>query len=146
MNELTSQEKGRIKLLDKWVKYTTSEQTQENIDKGNETFLELENILPFKDKYEKERWQDYASWFTNFEDFYDFTKAIITLKEYFIQKERNEYNCDEYGRVNNKKIYTHCCNCGKVVLLKTTTHLLSGQYCKECYNALPPQHKRVLDW
>lgn len=125
------------KLLKVWSEYTTNDQTQENIEKGNQALIELENNLPFKSSYEKERWQDYASWFTCFEDFYNFTLAIINKKDYFIQKECNEYNCDENGYSNeNCDKYIHCNWCGEIDVIGSGFKTNKGYLCGQCIDYL----------
>lgn len=119
------------KLLKEWAKYQGLDQTSENIEKGNKLFLELENNLPFMNSSQKERWQDYASWFTNFDDFYNFTLAIIDHKDYFYDKERYEYNCDEWGNSNEGYYeYHHCWWCGEVV--NDAKYINKDYICEQC--------------
>lgn len=116
-------------LLKEWAKYQGLDQTNENIEKGNELFLKLEKNLPFLNENQKERWQDYASWFTNFDDFYSFTLAIINKKDYFYEKERNEYNCDEEGNSGYDE-YHHCLWCGDIVV--NAKHIKGDYICPQC--------------
>ena len=132
------------KLLKEWAKYTTSDQTSENIDKGNEALIKLEENLPFKCCYEKERWQDYASWFTCFEDFYNFTLAIIDKKDYFIQKEQYELNCDENGYSNTScDKYIHCEWCGDIDVIGEGFKTNLGYLCGNCIDYLKTQGERL---
>jgi hypothetical protein len=70
-----------MKLYKKWKKYYLKDETQENIDKSNETMIELEKAIPFKDEEEHNKWLDLGATFKFFEDFEDLTLSIIKRGE-----------------------------------------------------------------
>lgn len=70
-----------MKLYKKWKKYYLRDETQENIDKSNETMIKLEQSMSFKNEEEHNKWLDLGATFKFFEDFEEMTLSIIKRGE-----------------------------------------------------------------